>query len=413
MSIDRALLSTLLKAKANNKKSINQLIDEFIADSASLAKRDTKAFTDKLLVFVSDFDGTDIGTLKQMVDNKISELNIKIPPYDMEAFYKRVGQNIAQEIKKPFSFDSKDVDSIQATRSSFQFMLTDGTKKTQDKLKGVINDVFGGKIDRLEVAKRLKEEFKGVVDGTQHYFGLVADQVISQSQNMSIANQALTHGVKHFRVTARLDDRTSVICRSMNGRIIPAQHIRTQIAHINSATTISSKKQAAKWYNTPFFGKDLPSDLGTPPYHARCRTQILPVFENTEVIDGKQITYYGDKHKDSLFEMVDKTGVQRRLSKSNWNNHIKANHPKITKKDIIAGLNSIQEIAPQKDKPLQGRIDTKRFVAKTQSDLFIVLDGDEIVTAFRPNKKLDKYFRDDAKMNERSIIKWLLDIMSV
>ena len=380
MSIDRALLSTLLKAKANNKKSINQLIDEFIADSASLAKRDTKAFTDKLLVFISDFDGTDIGTLKQMVDNKISELNIKIPPYDMEAFYKRVGQNIAQEIKKPFSFDSKDVDSIQATRSSFQFMLTDGTKKTQDKLKGVINDVFGGKIDRLEVAKRLKEEFKGVVDGTQHYFGLVADQVISQSQNMSIANQALTHGVKHFRVTARLDDRTSVICRSMNGRIIPAQHIRTQIAHINSATTISSKKQAAKWYNTPFFGKDLPSDLGTPPYHARCRTQILPIFDkHTEEIAGKQITYYGDKHKDSLFEMVDNTGVQRRLSNKRWE-HIQK-HPNVTKRDIIAGLNSIKEIAPK-------QTDNQKSVVKTANKLFIVFAGDKIVTAFKPNKKI-------------------------
>ena len=42
----------------------------------------------------------------------------------------------------------------------------------------------------------------------------------------------------------------------------------------------------------------------------------------------------------------------------------------------------------------------------------MVFNSDEIVTAFKPDKRLDDYFKKYTKMNERSIIKWLKNIGS-
>lgn len=67
------------------------------------------------------------------------------------------------------------------------------------------------------------------------YFEGVSDHIISQMQNVSVINEGAKNGVKHYKVVARIDGRTSECCRSMNGRIIPASHLEAQSQNIQNA----------------------------------------------------------------------------------------------------------------------------------------------------------------------------------
>merc|ERR1711879_436990 len=102
------------------------------------------------------------------------------------------------------------------------------------------------------------------------YFEGVADHIINQSQNISKVNQA---------------------------------------SKVLAAKNISEKKEAAQWKNDAHYGK-LPSNFGLPPYHFRCRTEIVPVWLSTEEIDGKKVKY-ALKKKDDIITHIDNTGVQR------------------------------------------------------------------------------------------------------
>lgn len=280
-------------------------------------------------------------------------------------------------------------------RDTFYWTGTQYDKRTTDKLKGIIEEAFEGKISRTELTQRLSEEFNGVLSASKPYFEGVADHIISQSQNVSRVNQALKYGVEHFQVKARLDERTSDICRSMHGRIIEAAHLERQVNNILDAKSIDEKKRAATWSDKPQFGK-LPSNFGLPPYHFRCRTEVVPVWLSEEEVDGKKVRFTS-KRKDDVFVHIDKTGVERRAKETLWT-HSKSLKP--TKKRTIALLNSIEEIAPHlKDK--------RRFAALSDNSV-IIFQSDEIYTivTLENKKRARDYFKRNSFIERKEIIKW-------
>ncbi|WP_187106411.1 hypothetical protein [Campylobacter lanienae] len=162
-------------------------------------------------------------------------------------------------------------------RDNFYWMKGEFNIKVSDELKEITKEIFEGKIPRIEAGKIMKERFKGILSANTSYFEGVSDHIISQMQNVSVVNEGAKNGVKHYKVVARIDSRTSECCRSMNGRIIPASHIEAQSGAIQNAKSIAEKKAAATWRNGAFYGKMLPKDFELPPYYFRCRTEIVPV----------------------------------------------------------------------------------------------------------------------------------------
>jgi len=190
----------------------------------------------------------------------------------------------------------------------------------------------------------------------------------------------------------------------MHGRIIEAKHLERQVENIISAKSMAEKKAAAAWRSEPMLAKSLPSNFGLPPYHFRCRTEALPVWVSEEVVDGKTAKSTKPRGKDEILRHIDKIGVERRVSKKNWEEHISKKHTQLQLKDIISALNSIEEIA------LHSRMD-QRTVTKSANGVFMVFDGDELVSAYRPtnpqNKlNIDKHFKANAKADQREIVKW-------
>lgn len=400
-------LKSLLKSKADRKKSIKELIETFIRKTKENSSKELKEALSSLLVFIDQNHDLDEKSLRKLIKNRIEDMKINFRGKELEEVYIALSLASFPQARMSFVFDKVDIDAIEAMRKSFYWVQTEYNQNFQNRLKDIIEDSYRGRLPRVELATKIREEFHDLFNHDVRYFEGVADHIISQSQNVARVNQARKYGVSSYKVVAVMDSKTSQICRSMNGRIISAKHLQNQADNIVSAKDIGSKKAAAIWRNEPFLGKDLPKNFGLPPYHFRCRTEVVPVWVDKKRVDGKTMRYTDfDKSKEVLSH-VDKTGVERKLTRHNYyeGNHTKPLYKKTPKKDIISALNSITEIAPHKQ--------IKNYTnAWSSNGYFVVFNGEQIVTIFKPyeNKKPSyDYFKSSIAKDKKEIIKWTIE----
>ena len=395
------LLSTLLKAKFNKNKSVSELVDEFIKQNAKLAKKELEAQLANLLIFINENYNIDKKVLKELVNSKISSMGLSINPNNLEEIYAVLaGKNIAVNIV----FDEIDIRAINAMRNNFYWVGKEFNKGFSDRLKDIIESAFRGEVARSELAGRLKDEFASELNQSVRYFEGVSDHIISQNQNISTVNQARKYGVKYYKVVAVMDSRTSAICRSMNGRLIPAEHIERQCDNIMNAKDMASKKAAATWAKAPYNGRSdkMDSNFGMPPYHFRCRTEIVPAWVDEYENDGVTMRASEAPGKDEIIRHIDKMGVERVLTFANANDkkHSANLLQRTSAAKIVSALNSITHIAPHVNVE-------QKSIAKTQNGYIIIFDGDKIDTIFptKDNQALKKYFENYAKKDKIEVIK--------
>ena len=395
------LLSTLLKAKFDKNKSVSELVDEFIKQNAKLAKKELEAQLANLLIFINENYNIDKKVLKELVNSKISSMGLSINPNNLEEIYAVLaGKNIAVNIV----FDEIDIRAINAMRNNFYWVGKEFNKGFTDRLKDIIESAFRGEVARSELAGRLKDEFASELNQSVRYFEGVSDHIISQNQNISTVNQARKYGVKYYKVVAVMDSRTSAICRSMNGRLIPAEHIERQCDNIMNAKDMASKKAAATWAKAPYNGRSdkMDSNFGMPPYHFRCRTEIVPAWVDEYENDGVTMRASEAPGKDEIIRHIDKMGVERVLTFVNANDkkHSANLLQRTSAAKIVSALNSITHIAPHVNVE-------QKSIAKTQNGYIIIFDGDKIDTIFptKDNQALKKYFENYAKKDKIEVIK--------
>lgn len=395
------LLSTLLKAKFDKNKSVSELVDEFIKQNAKLAKKELEAQLANLLIFINENYNIDKKVLKELVNSKISSMGLSINPNNLEEIYAVLaGKNIAVNIV----FDEIDIRAINAMRNNFYWVGKEFNKGFTDRLKDIIESAFRGEVARSELAGRLKDEFASELKQSVRYFEGVSDHIISQNQNISTVNQARKYGVKYYKVVAVMDSRTSAICRSMNGRLIPAEHIERQCDNIMNAKDMASKKAAATWAKAPYNGRSdkMDSNFGMPPYHFRCRTEIVPAWVDEYENDGVTMRASEAPGKDEIIRHIDKMGVERVLTFTNANDkkHSANLLQRTSAAKIVSVLNSITHIAPHANVE-------QKSIAKTQNGYIIIFDGDKIDTIFptKDNQALKKYFENYAKKDKIEVIK--------
>lgn len=395
------LLSTLLKAKFDKNKSVSELVDEFIKQNAKLAKKELEAQLANLLIFINENYNIDKKVLKELVNSKISSMGLNINPNNLEEIYAVLaGKNIAVNVV----FDEIDIRAINAMRNNFYWVGKEFNKDFSDRLKDIIESAFRGEVARSELAGRLKDEFASELKQSVRYFEGVSDHIISQNQNISTVNQARKYGVKYYKVVAVMDSRTSAICRSMNGRLIPAEHIERQCDNIMNAKDMASKKAAATWAKAPYNGRSdkMDSNFGMPPYHFKCRTEIVPAWVDEYENDGVTMRASEALGKDEIIRHIDKMGVERVLTFANANDkkHSANLLQRTSAAKIVSALNSITHIAPHANVE-------QKSIAKTQNGYIIIFDGDKIDTIFptKDNQALKKYFENYAKKDKIEVIK--------
>lgn len=351
----------------------------------------------------------DILLLKKLILDKISLLQIDMSPKELEILYQIMAKKslkmIAQKLNKRliFSFDTVDKEALSSMRKGFYWMGQEYNAAMQSKLKDLIEKTFRGEIANEEIGAVLRDEFGTLIGANESYFKGVAEHISLQSQNISRVMQGRKYGVKYYKVSAVMDDRTSEICRSMNGRIIPAAHLEDQADKILSAKNMADKKAAAAWRNNAYNGRSdkMDANFGLPPYHFRCRTKVVPVWIDEEEIDGVMMRNTSPLRDDEIIRHIDKTGVERVLDSraANGDHGLKYKlKDKSFKNGIVKALNSINKTAPHKEKQNQ-------LNAMSDNGYFLTFDGNRIITAFKPTKELKQYFKDFSITLQQEIIK--------
>jgi len=355
-------------------------------------------------------ENTDKETLKKLLLNKAKSANIDVLPSDLENLYiilsKRALKKVAESMNKtlPFVFDEIDADAVDAMRKSFYWMGKEYNENLQNRLKDKIEGVFKGEIELDSIGAELKREFGSILSADESYFKGVSDHIALQARNVATVTQGAKYGVKYYKILAIMDARTTQICRSMHGRIIPAAHLEAQAEKILNANSLASKKAAAAWKSDAYLGKSdkMDSNFGLPPYHFRCRTEAVPVWVDEEEIDGVKMRNTQPLSKDETIKHIDKTGVERVLTLSNVSDkrHSVNLLQRTTHSKIIAALNSITYIAPHANAE-------QKSVVKTQNGYIAIFDGDKIDTIFptENSKAQNKYFEKYAKKGKIEIIK--------
>ena len=355
-------------------------------------------------------ENTDKETLKKLLLNKAKSANIDVLPSDLENLYiilsKRALKKVAESMNKTlaFVFDEIDADAVDAMRKSFYWMGKEYNENLQNRLKDKIDGVFKGEIELDSIGAELKREFGSILSADESYFKGVSDHIALQARNVATVTQGAKYGVKYYKILAIMDAKTTQICRSMHGRIIPAAHLEAQADKILNANSLASKKAAAAWKSDAYLGKSdkMDSNFGLPPYHFRCRTEAIPVWVDEEEIEGVKMRNTQPLSKDETIRHIDKTGVERVLTLSNVSDkrHSVNLLQRTTHSKIIAALNSITYIAPHANAE-------QKSVAKTQNGYIAIFDGDKIDTIFptENSKAQNKYFEKYAKKGKIEIIK--------
>jgi len=389
-------LKQILKSKTTNKKSLEDLIEEFIALQSSTTKTYLETFLSDLLIYINqNFDAKDKDTLLAIVESKLSEFKIPFETKEIESVYEKIA--VATSVgATTVTFNKTDIATMNMIRKSLLWAGDDYSISTQNKIKDIIGSAYEGEITRAEITAKIKEKFEEIIDKDDNYFKLVSDNAISQGQNISRVNQALKYDVKAFKVRVILDNSTSDICISMKGKIIPAEHLQKQMDNILNAKDIEDKKGAAIWSSKPIYGK-MPSNFGIPPYHGFCRSSLDPVWiTETSKIDPKTKKPYKviNTGEDKAYKLkhIDKTGIEVKISEKVYNKAGKNKH-KLTEKQLIGALNDIKYKAPH------GKI-AGRSVALTNAGYTLVYEADKLITCFPPERRASSYFNDNAVLNK-------------
>jgi hypothetical protein len=401
--MQKRLLNKIIKANLNEKKSLNELVEEFIQAQTILTKGQLEDFLSSLFIYINkNYDKIPQKELLSIVESKLQDLNIQFDTKDIDEIYSSVALATSVGTTKVV-FDKIDTKAIKAMRNGFFWASDKYNSDTQNLLKDMIEEAFNGNIPRADLSAVLKESFQRIIDKDENYFKLVADNIISQSQNISRVNQALKYDVEYFKVRARIDIKTSDFCRAINGKIISAKHLKKQLSNILEANNIDDKKDAAPWQSKPIFGL-LPENIGLPPYHGRCRTQIEPVWINETIkVDhntGKEYKIKNTK-SDKRYKLthIDKAGIETKV-KPNIYDKIGKNKHNLTEKQLIGALNSIKYKAPHRATGEHPNEHIKS-IALSKDGYALIYESDVLVTCFSPEMGGREYFN---KWSKRSSV---------
>ncbi|MBQ6224008.1 MAG: hypothetical protein IJJ58_02435 [Campylobacter sp.] len=391
---------------------MDEYIDKICAEFAKVNHAKISDEVQNLYLFILENFKISKDELINLINSKIEKIELETSVNSEEIYLKIKGENakISPNLSSSFQgnppagrfagFDSVDFKAIKLIDDSFYWLGNEYNEKLQTTLKDTIKEFMSGEIDRKNIAESLAEKLKGVVkeNTSIKYFEGVADNIINQNRNLNMVLNA-DEEVEFFKVMARMDNKTSAICRSMHGRLIPAKHLQKQAKKLLSAKSMAEKKNAAVWMSGEYLGKSdkMPSDFGLPPYHFHCRTMIVPVYVNKNEDTGE--TYTGVKGENEVIRHIDKMNVERYADENTYKHSPSSRARKITPQDTIKALNSITKIAPHSKF-------SDRYVAISQNGYFMVFKGDYLYNIFKPERNLDKYFKDSAIKEKTEIIKW-------
>jgi hypothetical protein len=179
-----------------------------------------------------------------------------------------------------------------------------------DDIRKVVEDELNGtsRAYSAETIARLKEKMG---EGFEHpyirdYYDIVVRNAVNKSRNFGRVFRYERLGIAEIEIVAILDQKTSRMCRLMNGRRIPV-NIAGEFVREVMTTQMDEMTEKFAWpTNSEVDGyKDLSTSeilkrtkCKLPPYHARCRTTTV-ISQNMKIRKSSGGMFKGSLSFDS------------------------------------------------------------------------------------------------------------------
>ncbi len=204
-----------------------------------------------------------------------------------EAAFMAGGIEGAKKTGVDFKLGAKDRKSLMALNENTLFWVGNyHGDYLQGEIRGTLEKLFRGGYQRREVMWDLKLALEDTLGRSDAYWDLLADHTATKIREIGRVSGYEQAGIRAIRVRARIDHKTTEICRRLHGHVIATEDLRGQVTRYLEACGTKDKekiKASWPWWSDAKARKRLidvddinshvaAGNIGLPPYHARCRT---------------------------------------------------------------------------------------------------------------------------------------------
>lgn len=378
-------LKRLLKSKNYDNMSLDELIDEYIALYAKNAQGSFEELLGELMIFLEKYDqNISPQTVETLFANKIANASASNLPSSavlIPLIYEKSMLEGISDKKVTAQFGAADERAIKALESRMMWVGDDSSKRTQEKLKSIFADVYEGKYTHDELMQTLRDNFTQYADMEVQKLKVAADFNLRQGRNLGTLSRAIEQGDTYVQIVAKMDGKTTNVCRSMHLRVIKVATLKKQFDAIVNATSVDAAKEASNlsFSKIGVWSKEVPSNFGLPPYHMGCRTIIRQM--SAYQVEHMTLDEFGRE-----YEILDNATYNKIKNKDG---HLNASKAKSVEALMKETLGSIAKEGVHAGDP------TKRTILGDNGFTAILDKNGKIETIFKAGRGLD-YFHDNA-----------------
>lgn len=181
-----------------------------------------------------------------------------------------------------FSINDQNIADILAEHQLFS-IGKDSWEKTSRPINAILEKATQEGWSREKLVRELQSSLSGIVQATNGYWNSTANDLATKCRELGRVSAYEDAGINYVQVRARIDNRTTEICRKLNGKLIPVRHLQNQ-RNMFLAAAASQNQESAKAAWKMYQGAEniegdvLPENTGLPPYHYNCRTITVAYF---------------------------------------------------------------------------------------------------------------------------------------
>lgn len=204
-----------------------------------------------------------------------------------DALFRTGAEEVGQAAGVSIAFARPDLDALDVLKTGNLYWIGNSWNvRTQNQIAKILDDYFTEGMTREGLTQRFAEDFAGMSERSIVYWEMLADHTATKTREIGRVSGYERAEITRVQVRARMDEDTSDICRAMHGRVIEVTKLRAQADAYLAATNRRNEVAAKEAWDlkadpeaiADLADEDLPDNIGSPPYHFRCRTITVAYF---------------------------------------------------------------------------------------------------------------------------------------
>lgn len=285
------LLSDIGIIKADPYDVIRKKLQNELLNGWSNLQRDA---LNEAIARLSSMDGLLIpGDIDEILDNLSAALGkpmAEIFRESGEEYIIKAYDEAVTEIVRPILHMDPEFGLID--EKAISWILDDTTywvgnnfdQNIRERLARSTEDIISQNLSRKDAGILIRDQFDDILTRSGSYWEGLANHTVTRSREFGHTEGYVKAEIQKYRVAAVMDDRTSPICREMNGKEFKTTKAVELRDRLLEATDPEQVKDIAPWVSADEVkGKspeELPIGMSFPPYHFSCRTRTVAIVED-------------------------------------------------------------------------------------------------------------------------------------